>query len=438
MRTKSFRKDKINVITLGCSKNLVDSENLITQLRGNDFEVSHDTPELDANVVIINTCGFIDVAKQESIDTIVEYAGIKKTGGIDKLYVTGCLSQRYKDDLEQEIPEVDAFFGTLEMPALLARLDADYKSELLGERQITTLPHYAYLKISEGCNRTCSFCAIPLMRGKHVSRPVEELVAEAQNLARRGVKELLLIAQELTYYGLDLYKTRELPRLLNALADVEGIEWIRLHYAYPSKFPLEILDVMAGRKEICNYLDIPLQHASNPVLDLMRRQITRAETEELLAKIREKVPGIALRTTFLVGHPGETEDDFEQLLDFVRTQQFERVGVFQYSHEENTRGYELADDVPPEVKEERANRLMEVQQEISFAKNQAKIGRVYKTLFDRKEGKYYIGRTEADSPEVDNEVLVPAKGNYVRLGDFAEVRITGAEEFDLYGEILNS
>lgn len=438
MRTKSFRKDKINVITLGCSKNLVDSENLITQLRGNDFEVSHDTPELDANVVIINTCGFIDVAKQESIDTIVEYAGIKKTGGIDKLYVTGCLSQRYKDDLEQEIPEVDAFFGTLEMPALLARLDADYKSELLGERQITTLPHYAYLKISEGCNRTCSFCAIPLMRGKHVSRPVEELVAEAQNLARRGVKELLLIAQELTYYGLDLYKTRELPRLLNALADVEGIEWIRLHYAYPSKFPLEILDVMADRKEICNYLDIPLQHASDPVLDLMRRQITRAETEELLAKIREKVPGIALRTTFLVGHPGETEDDFEQLLDFVRTQQFERVGVFQYSHEENTRGYELADDVPPEVKEERANRLMEVQQEISFAKNQAKIGRVYKTLFDRKEGKYYIGRTEADSPEVDNEVLVPAKGNYVRLGDFAEVRITGAEEFDLYGEILNS
>jgi len=438
MRTKSFRKDKINVITLGCSKNLVDSENLITQLRGNDYEVSHDTPELDGNVVIINTCGFIDVAKQESIDTIVEYAGIKKSGGIDKLYVTGCLSQRYKDDLEQEIPEVDAFFGTLEMPALLARLDADYKSELLGERQITTLPHYAYLKISEGCNRTCSFCAIPLMRGKHVSRPVEELVTEAQNLARRGVKELLLIAQELTYYGLDLYKTRELPRLLNALADVECIEWIRLHYAYPSKFPLEILDVMADRKEICNYLDIPLQHASDPVLDLMRRQITRAETEELLAKIRKKVPGIALRTTFLVGHPGETEDDFEQLLDFVRTQQFERVGVFQYSHEENTRGYELADDVPAEVKEERANRLMEVQQEISFAKNQAKIGQVYKTLFDRKEGKYYIGRTEADSPEVDNEVLVPAKGNYVRLGDFAEVRITGAEEFDLYGEILNS
>ena len=436
MKTKTYRKDKINVVTLGCSKNLVDSENLITQLRGNDYEVTHDNPEPDANVVIVNTCGFIDVAKQESIDTIIEYAGIKKAGGIDKLYVTGCLSQRYKDDLEAEIPEVDAFFGTLEMPALLARLEADYKHELLGERQITTLPHYAYLKISEGCNRTCSFCAIPLMRGKHISRPVEELVIEAKNLARRGVKELLLIAQELTYYGLDLYKTRELPRLLHALADVEGIEWIRLHYAYPSKFPLEILDVMAERKEICNYLDIPLQHASDNVLNLMRRQITRAETTELLSAIREKVPGIALRTTFLVGHPGETEEDFEQLLDFVREQEFERVGVFQYSHEESTRAYEFADDIPAEIKEERANRLMEVQQEISFRKNEAKIGRVYKTLFDRKEGKYYIGRTEADSPEVDNEVLVPAKGNYIRLGDFADVHITGAEEFDLYGEVV--
>ena len=434
MKTKTIRKDKINVVTLGCSKNLVDSENLITQLRGNDFEVTHDHPEPGANVVIVNTCGFIDVAKQESIDTIVEYAGIKKAGGIDKLYVTGCLSQRYKDDLEAEIPEVDAFFGTLEMPALLARLEADYKHELLGERQITTLPHYAYLKISEGCNRTCSFCAIPLMRGKHVSRPVEELVTEAKNLARRGVKELLLIAQELTYYGLDLYKTRELPRLLHALADVEGIEWIRLHYAYPSRFPLEILDVMAERKEICNYLDIPLQHASDNVLSLMRRQITRSETEDLLAAIREKVPGIALRTTFLVGHPGETEADFEQLLDFVREQEFERVGVFRYSHEENTRAYDMPDDVPAEVKEERASRLMELQQEISLRKNEAKIGKVFRTLFDRKEGRYFIGRTEADSPEVDNEVLVPAKGNYLRLGDFADVRITGAEEFDLYGE----
>jgi ribosomal protein S12 methylthiotransferase len=435
MKTKSIRTDKINVITLGCSKNLVDSENLITQLRGNDFDVTHEQDSSDANVVIVNTCGFIDVAKKESIDTIISYAKLKQEGEIDKLYVTGCLSQRYKDDLEEAIPEVDAFFGTLEMPALLAKLQADYKHELLGERQITTLPHYAYLKISEGCNRTCSFCAIPLMRGKHVSRPVEELVAEAKNLAKRGVKELLLIAQELTYYGLDLYKNRELPRLLHALADVEGIEWIRLHYAYPSKFPLEILDVMRERNEICNYLDIPLQHASDPVLEAMRRQITRAETEDLLAKIREKVPGIALRTTFLVGHPGETEDDFEQLLQFVEAQRFDRVGVFQYSHEENTRAYDMPDDIPAEIKAERAQRLMEAQQVISLQKNEAKVGQVFRTLFDRKEGKYFIGRTEADSPEVDNEVLVPAKNTYVRLGDFADVRITGAEEFDLYGTL---
>ena len=435
MKTKAHRPDKINVITLGCSKNLVDSENLITQLRGNDYEVSHESEGDDANVVIINTCGFIDLAKQESIDTILEYADIKREGGIDKLYVTGCLSQRYKDDLEQEIPEVDAFFGTLEMPALLARLQADYKHELLGERQITTLPHYAYLKISEGCNRTCSFCAIPLMRGKHISRPIDELVAEARNLARRGTKELLLIAQELTYYGLDLYKTRELPRLLQALADVDGIEWIRLHYAYPSKFPLEILDVMAAQPKVCNYLDIPLQHASDSMLNLMRRQITRSETEALLKSIRLRVPGIALRTTFLVGHPGETEEDFEQLLDFVREQEFERVGVFQYSHEESTRAYELPDDIPADLKAERAARLMELQQEISLRKNLAKVGQSFRTLFDRQEGKYYVGRTEADSPEVDNEVLVPVKGNYVRLGDFAQVRITDAEEHDLYGVV---
>ncbi|MEO6758503.1 MAG: 30S ribosomal protein S12 methylthiotransferase RimO [Saprospiraceae bacterium] len=436
MRARTFRPDKINVITMGCSKNLVDSENLITQLRGNDYEVTHEKEDSQANVVIINTCGFIDLAKQESIETIVEHAQQKKAGQIDKLYVTGCLSQRYKDELEQEIPEVDAFFGTLEMPALLARLNADYKYELLGERQITTLPHYAYLKIAEGCNRTCSFCAIPLMRGKHVSRPIEELVLEAKNLARRGVKELLLIAQELTYYGLDLYKQRELPQLLEALSAVEGIEWIRLHYAYPSKFPLEILDVMAAQPKVCNYLDIPLQHASDPVLDLMRRQITRAETTELLAKIREKVPGIALRTTFLVGHPGETEAAFEELLVFVREQQFDRVGVFQYSHEESTRAYEFPDDIPAEVKAERAQRLMDVQSEISRQHNESKIGQVFKTLFDRQEGKYYIGRTEADSPEVDNEVLVPVKGNYLRLGDFANVRITGAEEFDLFGELV--
>lgn len=436
MKVRTHHKDKVNVITLGCSKNMVDSENLITQLRGNDFEVVHDSEEA-ANVVIINTCGFIDVAKQESIDTIIEHAAIKKSGGLEKLYVTGCLSQRYKDDLALEIPEVDAWFGTLEMPALLARMEADYKYELLGERQIMTLPHYAYLKISEGCNRTCAFCAIPLMRGKHISRPIDELVMEAKNLARRGVKELLLIAQELTYYGLDLYKTRELSKLLHALADVEGIEWIRLHYAYPSKFPLEILDAMVARPNICNYLDMPLQHASDKVLELMRRQITRAETVELLDAIRAKVPGIAIRTTFLVGHPGETDADFEELLDFVREQRFERVGVFQYSHEESTRAYDLPDDVPAEVKAERAQILMEVQQEISREKNEAKIGQTFKVLFDRKEGKYFIGRTESDSPEVDNEVLVPIKGNYVRLGDFATVRITGAEEFDLYGEVVS-
>ena len=435
MKTKTFRKDKINVITLGCSKNLVDSENLITQLRGNDYEVTHENDNSHANIVIVNTCGFIDLAKQESIDTIVEYADLKKAGGIEKLYVTGCLSQRYKDDLEHEIPEVDAFFGTLEMPALLARLEADYKFELLGERQITTLPHYAYLKISEGCNRTCSFCAIPLMRGKHVSRPLDELVAEARNLAKRGTKELLLIAQELTYYGLDLYKNRALPELLDALSDVEGIEWIRLHYAYPSKFPLEILDVMARRTEICNYLDIPLQHASDAVLEAMRRQITRAETEELLQNIREKVPGIVLRTTFLVGHPGETPEAFEELLDFVRTQAFERVGVFQYSHEDGTRAHDMPDIIPATVKAERAQRLMDVQQEISKQKNEAKIGQVFKTIFDRKEGKYYVGRTEADSPDVDNEVLVLVKGNNIKLGDFANILITGAEEFDLFGVV---
>ena len=434
MKTKTLRKDKINVVTLGCSKNLVDSENLITQLRGNDYEVTHERDDAPANIVVINTCGFIDLAKQESIDTIVEHAALKKAGTIEKLYVTGCLSQRYKDDLEKEIPEVDAYFGTLELPALLARLDADYKYELLGQRQITTLPHYAYLKISEGCNRTCSFCAIPLMRGQHISRPMDELVLEARNLARRGVKELMLIAQELTYYGLDLYKKRELPQLLHALADVEGIEWIRLHYAYPSKFPLEIVDAMAERPEICNYLDMPLQHASDAVLSAMRRQITRDDTRRLLDQIRKKVPDIALRTTFLVGHPGETDKDFQTLLDFVEEQQFERVGVFQYSHEESTRAYEDADDVSEELKAERAQQLMDVQQDISLQKNEAKVGKVFKTLFDRKEGAYFIGRTEADSPEVDNEVLVDAKTNYVRIGDFANIRITGAEEFDLYGE----
>lgn len=435
MKARTLKRDKVNVITLGCSKNLVDSENLITQLRGNDFEVVHDSSDEDANIVIINTCGFIDLAKQESIDTILEYATVKKQGGLEKLYVTGCLSQRYKDDLEKEIPEVDAYFGTLELPGLLARLEADYKHELIGERLITTPLHYAYLKISEGCNRTCSFCAIPLMRGGHVSRPVEELVREAGSLAKRGVKELMLIAQELTYYGLDIYKKRDLPRLLHALADVEGIEWIRLHYAYPSKFPTEIFDVIAERPEICNYLDMPLQHASNRVLERMRRQITREETIQLIELARKKVPGLALRTTMLVGFPGETEEDFEDLCRFVEEMRFDRLGVFQYSHEESTRAYDFPDDVPDDVKADRANRLMEIQQEISWAKNQEKIGQTLRVLFDRKEGEYFIGRTEADSPEVDNEVLVPADRNYVRIGDFATVRITDATEYDLFGEL---
>lgn len=434
MKTKTLKQDKVNVITLGCSKNLVDSENLITQLRANEFDVVHDSNDDDANVVIINTCGFIDLAKQESIDTILQYAAVKTAGDIDKLYVTGCLSQRYKDDLEREIPEVDAYFGTLELPGLLARLNADYKHELIGERFITTPMHYAYLKISEGCNRTCSFCAIPLMRGGHISRPVEELVKEAQSLARRGVKELMLIAQELTYYGLDLYKRRELPRLLHALADVEGIEWIRLHYAYPSKFPVEILDVMAERPEICNYLDMPLQHADNAVLQRMRRQITREETIELVETARAKVPNLALRTTMLVGFPGETDREFQQLCDFVRDMRFERLGVFQYSHEEDTSAHDFPDDVPAELKAERAAELMAIQEVISWEKNQERIGQTYKVLFDKKEGEYFVGRTEYDSPEVDNEVLVPADKSYVRIGDFAQIHITDASEFDLFGE----
>ena len=438
MKTKTLKQDKVNVITLGCSKNLVDSENIITQLRGNDYEVVHDSNDEDANIVIVNTCGFIDLAKEESVNTILEYAEVKQQGGIDKLYVTGCLSQRYKEDLEKEIPEVDAYFGTLELPGLLAKLNADYKHELIGERITTTPQHYAYLKISEGCNRTCSFCAIPLMRGKHVSKPIEELVKEAKNLARFGVKELMLIAQELTYYGLDIYKKRELPKLLHALADVEGIEWIRLHYAYPSKFPTEIFDVMAERPEICNYLDMPLQHANDAVLERMRRQITRKETTELVRLARQKIPNLSLRTTMLVGFPGETEEEFQDLCDFVEEMEFDRLGVFQYSHEEDTIAHGLADDVPAEIKEERAGRIMEIQQEISFRKNQEKIGKAFKVLFDRKEGEFFIGRTEGDSPEVDNEVLVPAANNYVRVGDFAQVKITDAMDYDLIGEIAKS
>ena len=432
MKTKSLRPDKVNVITLGCSKNKVDSENLITQLIGNDFDVSHETNE-KSDIIIINTCGFIDLAKEESIQTILDYAEKKKEGEIKKLFVTGCLSQRYKDDLEVEIPEVDAFFGTLEMPSLLAKLNADFKHELVGERWISTPSHFAYLKIAEGCNRTCSFCAIPLMRGVHLSRNIEDIVVEAKSLARRGVKELMLISQELTYYGLDTYKKRMLPELLTELANIEGIEWIRLHYAYPSKFPLEIFEVMAAQPKICNYLDMPLQHAQNDVLARMRRQITVEETKELLEKARSLVPGITLRSTFLVGFPGETEAEFEALCDFIVEASLDRVGVFTYSHEESTRAHDLVDDVPEEVKMERANRIMEIQSAISYEKNKAKIGKSFKVLFDKIENGHFVGRTEGDSPEVDNEVLIPVKGNYVRLGDFAEVTITDASEYDLIG-----
>jgi len=415
----------------------VDSENIITQLKGNDYDVVHDSNEEDANIVIINTCGFIDLAKEESVNTILQYADVKTKGDIDKLYVTGCLSERYKENLEKEIPEVDAYFGTLELPGLLAKLNADYKHELIGERVTTTPQHYAYLKISEGCNRTCSFCAIPLMRGKHISQPIEALVKEAQNLAKMGVKELMLIAQELTYYGLDIYKKRALAELLEALSEVEGIEWIRLHYAYPSKFPTEVFDSMAKLPKVCNYLDIPLQHASDTVLERMRRQITQKETVDLINLARQKVPGIGIRTTLLVGFPGETEAEFEKLCEFVKQMQFERVGVFQYSHEENTLACEYEDDIPSDLKAERANKVMEIQQEISFEKNREKVGKTLRVLFDRKEGEFFIGRTVYDSPEVDNEVLVKAANNYVRIGDFAQVKIIDASEYDLFGELVS-
>ena len=436
MKTKAIQKDKVSVITLGCSKNTVDSEVLMGQLQHGGYDVQHDKWSKGRNIVIVNTCGFIDKAKEESINTIMEYADAKSEGKIEKLYVTGCLSQRYKDNLETEIPEVDAFFGTLELPRLLKTLKVDYKHELIGERFLTTPLHYAYMKISEGCNRTCSFCAIPLMRGKHISRPIEELVNEAKKLASQGVKELMLIAQELTFYGLDIYKKRRLPELLAELSKVDGIEWIRLHYAYPAQFPMEIIDAIAENEKVCNYLDMPLQHAADNILIAMRRNISNAETRELIHKIRERIPSIAIRTTMLVGFPNETEQDFDGLKSFVEDMRFDRLGVFTYSHEEDTRAHGLENNIPQEVKQQRAAELMEVQEGISFELNQKKVGNTYKVLFDRKEGGYFIGRTEFDSPEVDNEVLIDAKKNFVRVGDFANVKITSAEEFDLYGELV--
>ncbi|RYU97642.1 30S ribosomal protein S12 methylthiotransferase RimO [Emticicia agri] len=435
MKTKGSVKNKVNIVTLGCSKNLVDSEVIYTQLKGNGLNVTHESKKDDANIVIINTCGFIDNAKQESIDTILRYADAKDAGVVDKVYVTGCLSHRYKDELEVEIPTVDAWFGTNELPRLLKTLKADYKQELVGERLLTTPAHYAYMKISEGCDRPCSFCAIPLMRGKHFSKPIEQLVLEAKNLVKKGTKELILLAQDLTYYGLDLYKKRELANLLDQLSDVEGLDWIRLQYAYPSGFPLEVLEVMKNRSNICKYLDMPLQHGSTEMLKIMRRGITREKTEDLIKTIRDTVPDIALRTTLITGHPGETEEHFEEMYRFVEETRFERLGVFQYSHEENTHAYSMPDDVPAEVKQERNDLIMELQQGISQELNQEKIGKTFKVLFDRKEGGHFIGRTEFDSPEVDNEVLVPAS-QYVRMGDFANIRITDATEFDLYGEVI--
>lgn len=434
MKTKGLKKDKVNIVTLGCSKNLVDSEVILTQLQGNKINASHESLKDDANVIIINTCGFIDNAKQESIDTILRYADAKEQGLIDKLYVTGCLSHRYKDDLEKEIPTVDAFFGTNQLPDLLKKFKANYKQELVGERLYTSDKHFAYLKISEGCDRPCSFCAIPLMRGKHVSKPMEELVIEVKSLVSRGVKEIILIAQDSTYYGLDLYKKRNLAELLEKLAAIEGLEWIRVHYAFPSGFPEDILEVMAAHPNICNYLDMPLQHGSDEMLKIMRRGITRHRTQHLLDKIRSTIDNVAIRTTLIAGHPGETEQHFQEMLDFVEENKFERLGIFAYSHEQDTHSYSMPDNVPEEVKQERANAVMEVQEQISYNNNQQKIGTTQKVLIDKKESGYFIGRTEHDSPEVDNEVMIAADKNYLRIGDFAQIKITEATEFDLYGE----
>jgi len=435
MKTKTIKKNKVNVITLGCSKNIVDSEVLMGQLKANHFEVEHESESEEQQIVIINTCGFVENAKQESIDTILKYVDAKKAGNVEKVYVTGCLSERYKKDLEVEIPEVDAYFGTRELPRLLKTLKANYKTELVGERLLTTPSHYAYFKISEGCDRPCSFCAIPLMRGGHVSVPIEELVKRAETLVQKGTKELLLIAQDLTYYGLDLYKKRELANLVEALANVKGIDWIRLHYAFPSGFPMDVLDVMNKYSNVCNYLDMPLQHISDNMLKSMRRGITKQKSLDLVKQIREKVPGIALRTTLIAGYPGETEKDHEEMLEWVAEYKFERLGIFTYSHEENTHAFNLKDDVSEKTKRKRADAVMKLQQEISFELNQNKIGSTFKTLIDKEEGEYFIGRTEFDSPEVDNEVLIKKTLNSkLNIGEFSQIKINDANDFDLFGE----
>lgn len=435
MKSKTLKANKVNIITLGCSKNLVDSEELSGQLHANNIAVVHENEKLDHNIVVVNTCGFIDKAKEESINTILDQVELKNKGKLDKVYVTGCLSARYREDLEQEIPDVDAWFGTMELPLILKQLNADYKSELLGERLLSTPTHYAYLKISEGCNRTCSFCAIPLMRGGHISKPVEAVVAEAERLVKSGVKEIMLIAQELTYYGLDLYKERKLAYLLEQLSDINGLEWIRLHYAYPNKFPMDVIEVMKAKKNICNYVDIPLQHASNNMLKAMKRQTTREETESLIQKLRVEIPDICIRTTLITGFPGETLEDVEELKDFLEKNRLDRVGIFTYSHEEDTSAYDLEDNIPEKEKRRRAEDIMSVQQEISYEKNLDKVGMIFRVLVDKKEAGKYIGRTEFDSVEVDNEVIISSR-KPLKIGEFVNVKIRHAYDYDLEGDVV--
>ena len=434
MRTKSKKENKINVVTLGCSKNVYDSEVLMGQLKANNKNVVHEDENDDGNIVVINTCGFIGDAKEESVNTILHYVHKKELGEVDRVYVSGCLSERYKPDLQKEIPNVDEYFGTHDLPNLLKVLEADYKHELIGERLTTTPTHYAYLKIAEGCDRPCSFCAIPLMRGKHISTPIEDLVTEAIKLSKKGIKELILIAQDLTYYGLDIYKKRALADLLKELVKIDGIEWIRLHYAFPTGFPLDVLDVINAESKVCNYLDIPLQHINDEVLKSMRRGTSHEKTTNLIAEFRKSVPNMAIRTTLIVGYPGETEEAFQELKKWIQEMRFERLGAFAYSHEENTHAATLKDDVPEEVKQQRVNEIMDIQSQISFELNQKKVNNTYKVLIDRKDGNYFVGRTEFDSPDVDNEVLIDATKHYVQIGKFAQIKITSATEFDLYGE----